>query len=394
MKYDVGGLQLDRPFRVRRLGHFGFHTNNVNDTVEFMTGILGLSISDTEDFSARSTEPISEEDARAWFLRLGSDHHTVVLGSQNLLDKLEPARAGQLVNQMSWQVGTLQEVSDGMDFIAENATLRRIGRDAPGSNWHSYAYDPDGYVIEIFYGIEQIGWDGKSKPRSMYDRGFTTRPDLPQIPEYQEVDQAAARGDDVHAGYRYEEARRATFNVDGILLPRPFKLTRLAKVGVFVEDVESSTAFYRDVLGLAVSERVTVNGHDCVYLRADSEHHSLALYPAALRDVYETEGHSFGVTCGFAIANYRQLKDAYQFFVDNDVKILDLPPQLSPGVKYGFWIQGPNKVAIEIFYGMDRVGLDGSVTAKSFPPSVSEWPDSITHGGAGWYDLPLMGPFA
>ena len=29
----------------------------------------------------------------------------------------------------------------------------------PGSNWNAYPFDPDGHVNEIFYGIEQIGWD-------------------------------------------------------------------------------------------------------------------------------------------------------------------------------------------------------------------------------------------
>ena len=46
------------------------------------------------------------------------------------------------------------------------------GRDMPGSNWHTYLLDPDGHSNELYYGIEQIGWDGYSKPQSMYDRGF------------------------------------------------------------------------------------------------------------------------------------------------------------------------------------------------------------------------------
>ena len=36
----------------------------------------------------------------------------------------------------------------------------------PGSNWHAYLYDPDGQSNELYYGIEQIGWNGHSKPRS------------------------------------------------------------------------------------------------------------------------------------------------------------------------------------------------------------------------------------
>ena len=43
-KYDVGGVLLDRPFKVRRLGHFGF---NVDDPIEahraFLRRPAGLS---------------------------------------------------------------------------------------------------------------------------------------------------------------------------------------------------------------------------------------------------------------------------------------------------------------------------------------------------------------
>ena len=79
---------------------------------------------------------------------------------------------------------------------------QRSGRDMPGSNWHTYLYDPDGQSNELYYGIEQIGWNGHSKPRAMYDRGFDKPPDLPQISELEEVEQARARGpsDGRHCG--------------------------------------------------------------------------------------------------------------------------------------------------------------------------------------------------
>ena len=47
---------------------------------------------------------------------------------------------------------------------------------------------------ELYYGIEQVGWDGLSKPRSMYYRGFREAPQLPQINELQEVNDAIAGG--------------------------------------------------------------------------------------------------------------------------------------------------------------------------------------------------------
>lgn len=388
MTFTTGGLRLEQPFRIRRIGHFGYHSPDITATIEFLTRKLGLNISDIDDFSSRLKQPLPKVDATGWFLRCGPDHHTLVVGSQNLIDTREPARKGAVVNQLSWQVGSLQEVVDGVSFLDRKAKLRRIGRDTPGSNWHAYAYDPDGYVNEIFYGMEQIGWDGRSKPETMYDRGFTTLPELPQIPEYIEVDNALLRkGAD--GGYRWNEPREAKYQVEGILMPQPFKLTHLGRVALYVADLQASLDFYCGVLGLKLSERFSVLGHECAFLRADAEHHTLALYPKALR-----EQLGFAAGCGFAVATYQQLVEARQFLEKQGVRILDLPAELSPGVHYGFWVQGPDTVAIQIFYGMDRVGLDGvAPKPATLPVPCSQWPESIVHGGTAWFEPPFLGPW-
>jgi len=108
------------------------------------------------------------------------------------------------VNQITWQVGTLGEVGRAIRWFGElGIPIQRSGRDFPGSNWHTYIYDPDGHTNELYYGIEQIGWQGYSKPRAMYDRGFREAPTLPQINEFQEVQDAMAKGISVTSGYRH-----------------------------------------------------------------------------------------------------------------------------------------------------------------------------------------------
>mgnify|MGYP003338308801 CR=1 FL=1 len=90
----------------------------------------------------------------------------------------------------------------GIDYFKQkDVPINRVGRDMPGSNWHVYPYDPEGHRNELYYGMEQVGWNGASKPKPMHDRGYRERPPLPQIPEYQEVNDAMARGDDFGSGY-------------------------------------------------------------------------------------------------------------------------------------------------------------------------------------------------
>ena len=128
------------------------------------------------------------------------------------------------INQITWQTGSLEEVVNGVGYFDEREVpIRRSGRDMPGSNWHTYVWDPDDNINELYYGIEQIGWLGRSKPREMHYRGFGEKPGLPQMSEALEVDEAVEKGIDIYSGTRDVENLPATFDVEGVLLPRPFK---------------------------------------------------------------------------------------------------------------------------------------------------------------------------
>jgi catechol-2,3-dioxygenase len=43
-KYNVGGVLLDRPFKIRRLGHFGFNGTNMEDCWRFYVDLLGFKV--------------------------------------------------------------------------------------------------------------------------------------------------------------------------------------------------------------------------------------------------------------------------------------------------------------------------------------------------------------
>ena len=131
----------------------------------------GFSISDPLDFGHRVENPEERKalgDTVGYFMRHGTDHHSFVVFPKRVLDKFagRPETSDMTVNQITWQVGSLREVVDTTAWFKENAIhFNRSGRDTPGSNWHVYPVDPEGHTNELYYGIEQIGWDGKSKPK-------------------------------------------------------------------------------------------------------------------------------------------------------------------------------------------------------------------------------------
>ena len=95
---------------------------------------------------------------------------------------------------------------------------------------------------------------------------------------------------------------------------------------LFVEDVDAAEAFYTDTVGFVKTEESTYHGARCVFLRAGSEHHSLACSPknyAPNSGSVPTPRKSFRVEVG----SYQQLREAVAFLKAHGVTMLDpLPP--------------------------------------------------------------------
>ncbi len=395
--YDVGGVLLERPFKIRRLGHFGFNVEHFDEAARFYVDLLGFMVSDEVDFGARLPEADRAGLGRTagLFTRYGSDHHSFVLFPRRVLERLGMGGGEVTINQITWQVGSLREVGDAVDFFSEQGVrVGRVGRDTPGSNWHVYPLDPDGHTNELYYGIEQVGWDGYSKPRSMYNRGFRERPPLPQMAEFDEVSQALDAGVSLSSGYRHAARLPRTFDVDGILLERPFKVTKIGPVRLFVADVAQSLDYYSRILGLTVTSEVDYQGHHCVFLRTTTEHHTLALYPLALRSALGLSEHTTCMSFGLQVANYRQLRAAVDFLRSQGVEVRDLPPELSPGIDYSAFAMDPDGHAIQLYYYMQQVSaapgawqpLADAARFESWPKTVAARPDTF----AG---EPFLGPW-
>jgi catechol 2,3-dioxygenase-like lactoylglutathione lyase family enzyme len=397
-RYDVGGVLLERPFKIRRLGHFGVNVDRMDEARHFYCDLLGFEISDQLDVGARLTpeqrSQIGSLPTAGYFTRHGTDHHAFVIFPKTAFQLMRSEEPSQItINQITWQVGSLSEVVEGSRFFEERGVrVTRSGRDTPGSNWHTYPLDPDGHTNELYYGIEQVGWTGYSKPRAMYNRGFRERPPLPQMSEFDEVQAAVADGIDLESGYRYVETNPRTFDVDGILLARPFKVVRIGPVRLFVEDVQASRAFYTSVMGLTETTTVSYKGHECVFLRANSEHHSLALYPLALRTELGLSEHTTLMSFGLQLANYRQLRDSIAFLRDRGAQVRTLPPELSPGIDYSFLALDPEGHALQLYYYMQQLPFSTPVS-NGASANMADWPQTVQARQDTFGGEPYLGPW-
>ncbi len=401
-QFAVGGVALDRPFRITRLGHFGFNLYKIEEGLRFYTDLLGFIVTDKLDFSKRMTpEQLAQVKGPpiGVFTRYGSDHHALVLfnrSAREVRDGKARWPDGITTNQITWQCGSLAQISDAIKwFGAKQVPLVRSGRDMPGSNWHTYLADPDGNVNELYYGIEQIGWDGYSKPHAMHDRIFHEAPELPEKSEYREVEDALARGVDLSGGYRESNRLPATYDVDGILLARPFKVVRMGPVRLFMKDVAGAKRFYSEMLGFTPTETVTYKGHTCEFLRANTEHHSVALYPLGLREELGLSPHTTNFALGLQVANYRQLRAARDFLIEKGCAVSELPHELFPGIDYHFMVRDPDGHSVLFYSYMEQIGWEGAprpvAQRRKVEPGV--WPETLPALSDSYTGEPFLGPW-
>jgi catechol 2,3-dioxygenase-like lactoylglutathione lyase family enzyme len=403
-KFDVGGVLMDQPFKIRRLGHFGMNSQDQAAMVRFYTDLLGFKIVDVRDpFKGGPNPPEFADmgDCKGYFTRYGSDHHALVFYNHRFRMAGDPDGKrfwkGNTINQMTWQVGSLREVVDGHRWLeSEGCNMVRTGRDMPGSNWHTYLKDPDGHVNELYYGIEQIGWTGHSKPWDMFYREFSDIPDLPQMNEYQEVNEALEKGIDLMSGYRTNE-EHLTFDkdVDGILMPRPFKIVKLGPIGLFVKDLAASLDFYTGRLGFIVTEETACEGERVVFLRNNTEHHSLTLAPIELRAKLGLSDHTSTMSFGLQLANYRQLRDAVEFLKAEGFTTRELPPEMSLGQDHNIYVFDPDGQAVQLYFHMEQVGWDGKPRPAAQRRHVQQgnWPETLDALPDSFNGEPYLGPW-
>jgi catechol 2,3-dioxygenase-like lactoylglutathione lyase family enzyme len=354
--YDVGGVQLERPFRVLRLGHFGFNVADQEKALRFYSDLLGLAVTDTVNFGEqfKVTSPTGQ-DPNGYFLRVGADHHSVVLFPHwAFAASGQPKRDGTVwISHIAWQVGTLREVTEGRQWLTEKQVhiARPGGRDSRGANWNFTVTDPSFISNEIYYGMDQIGWDGVSKPVAICPRGDPLpAPDGTAEADFPMARRAIEGGLDLKQGLHQRPFGEAKYDVAGVMLPRPFRVVRNGPIRLFAPDVDAAARFYAETMGLTLTEEITWHGHRALFLRANTEHHTVALYPLALRAELGLRPDSLCMAYGMQVGSYRQLKDAIAYLGENGVTIKHLPPELFPGIDYSAVALDPEGHAIQLYY--------------------------------------------
>ena len=143
-------------FQLRKLGHVVLNVTDIERSVRFYTEVLGLAISDRY--------PDSMVPGGMVFMRCNADHHGVALvGGARQSDPSS-------LNHFAFEVATLDEVFRARSWLRKHSVpIVFEGRRRAGCQIAVEFRDPDGHRLEIYWGIDQIGSDGRARPAHEWD---------------------------------------------------------------------------------------------------------------------------------------------------------------------------------------------------------------------------------
>jgi len=148
------------PFAITKIGHVVLMVEDLERSLGFYTQVLGFKVSDVY--------PETMMPGRMAFLRFDADHHGIALVGKRQDERGEQRAKGQRpreLHHLAFEVATLDEVLRARDHLERHGvTLDYQGRRRAGCQVAVEFRDPDGHSLEIFWGLDQVAWDGAARP--------------------------------------------------------------------------------------------------------------------------------------------------------------------------------------------------------------------------------------
>ncbi|UYN94579.1 MAG: VOC family protein [Enhydrobacter sp.] len=151
---------MSPPFAVRKLGHAVVYVGDIERSRRFYTDVLGFRISD--DY------PPAMAPGGMVFLRCNGDHHCLALVGGGGEER------GKSLHHLAFELATLDEVFRARDHLQKaGAKIVYQGRRRAGCQVSVEFLDPDGHHLELYWGVDQIGSDGRSRPSEEWRQTMT-----------------------------------------------------------------------------------------------------------------------------------------------------------------------------------------------------------------------------
>ena len=150
----------------------------------------------------------------------------------------------------------------------------------------------------------------------------------------------------------------------------PFKIEKIGHVVLNTADIERAVRFYTEVLGFSVSdvypESMVPGG--MVFMRCNHDHHGVALVGSMKGGNPNNELNHLA----FEVKSLDEVIRARDHLKKHKLAI-DFEGRRRAGVQIAVEFRDPDNHRLEIFWGVDQVGSDGTVR----PPAEWKWAHSL-----------------
>jgi catechol 2,3-dioxygenase-like lactoylglutathione lyase family enzyme len=165
----------DIPFALTKLGHVVLNVADLGRSVDFYTQVLGFRVSDAY--------PASMVPGGMVFMRCNADHHGLALvgGARGPSEHKD-------MHHLAFEVASLDEVLKARDHLkAHGAPIDFEGRRRAGAQVAVEFRDPDNHRLEIYWGLDQVGPDGPSRPPEQWREAASLEAAIDNPPEGQDT---------------------------------------------------------------------------------------------------------------------------------------------------------------------------------------------------------------
>ena len=150
------------PIHIRKLGHVVIQVRNLDRSIRFYTEVLNFRVSD-------------HATGGGVFLTAIGDHHTIGLFPSDGDDAEIPSKGAVRLHHVAMLVDSLQELFEIRAYLKERGVpIVWEGRRALGGHTSVEFLDPDGYHLEVYCDMDQLGPNTRSRPRDANSGKFDT----------------------------------------------------------------------------------------------------------------------------------------------------------------------------------------------------------------------------
>ena len=150
----------------------------------------------------------------------------------------------------------------------------------------------------------------------------------------------------------------------------PFKIAKIGHVVLNARDLARSVHFYTQILGFSVSDvyppEVVPGG--MIFMRCNTDHHGIALVGSLKQESPHVEMHHLA----FEVATLDEVVRAREHLRKHGVPI-DFEGRRRAGCQIAVEFRDPDGHRLEIYWGLDQVGEDGTVR----PAAEWKWTHSL-----------------